>query len=69
MNGKRKLKIFKRQKFILLKEKESLVVCNEDDIIWVAGYHLSEKYKIHKNSVKIAKLNFLGISFFIKHFY
>ena len=59
MNGKKKVKKYLKDKNLsFLKRKESLVVCNEDDIIWVAGYHLSEKYKIHKNSVKIAKLNF-----------
>ena len=59
MNGKKKVKKYlKDRNLSFLKRKESLVVCNEDDIIWVAGYHLSEKYKIHKNSVKIAKLNF-----------
>ena len=59
MNGKKKVKKYlKDRNLSFLKRKESLVVCNEDDIIWVAGYHLSVKYKIHKNSVKIAKLNF-----------
>ena len=59
MNGKKKVKKYlKDRNLSFLNRKESLVVCNEDDIIWVAGYHLSEKYKIHKNSVKIAKLNF-----------
>ena len=59
MNGKKKVKKYLKDKNLsFLKRKESLVVCNENDIIWVAGYHLSEKYKIHKNSVKIAKLNF-----------
>ena len=59
MNGKKKVKKYlKDRNLSFLKRKESLVVCNENDIIWVAGYHLSEKYKIHKNSVKIAKLNF-----------
>ena len=59
MNGKKKVKKYlKDRNLSFLNRKESLVVCNEDDIIWVAGYQLSEKYKIHKNSVKIAKLNF-----------
>ena len=59
MNGKKKVKKYlKDRNLSFVKRKESLVVCNENDIIWVAGYHLSEKYKIHKNSVKIAKLNF-----------
>ena len=31
---------------------------DNDEIIWVAGQQLSEKYKIKENSVKIVKLNF-----------
>ena len=59
MNGKKKvIKFLKDKNLSFYNRKESLVVCNQDEIIWVAGYQLSEKYKIHKNSVKIAKLNF-----------
>jgi hypothetical protein len=59
MSGNKKVaKFLKDKNLSFLKRKESLVVCNQDEIIWVAGYQLSEKYKIHKNSVKIAKLNF-----------
>lgn len=59
MNGKKKvIKFLKDKNLSFFNRKESLVVCNQDEIIWVAGYQLSEKYKIHKNSVKIAKLNF-----------
>tara|TARA_Y200000002_G_scaffold369688_1_gene364182 strand:- start:24 stop:1349 length:1326 start_codon:yes stop_codon:yes gene_type:complete len=59
MNGNKKVvKFLKDKNLSFFKRKESLVVCNQDEIIWVAGYQISEKYKIHKNSVKIAKLNF-----------
>ena len=59
MSGNKKVvKFLKDKNLSFLKRNESLVVCNQDEIIWVAGYQLSEKYKIHKNSVKIAKLNF-----------
>jgi len=59
MSGNKKVaKFLKDKNLSFLKRKESLVVCNQDEIIWVAGYQISEKYKIHKNSVKIAKLNF-----------
>ena len=59
MKGNKKVSKFLKDKNLsFIKRKESLVVCNQDEIIWVAGYQLSEKYKIHKNSVKIAKLNF-----------
>ena len=59
MSGNKKVaKFLKDKNLSFLKRKESLVVCNQDEIIWVAGYQLSEKYKIHENSVKIVKLNF-----------
>jgi tRNA(Ile)-lysidine synthase len=59
MSGNKKVaKFLKDKNLSFLKRKESLVVCNQDEIIWVAGHQLSEKYKIHKNSVKIVKLNF-----------
>ena len=59
MKGNKKVSKFLKDKNLsFIKRKESLVVCNQDEIIWVAGYQLSEKYKIHKNSIKIAKLNF-----------
>ena len=59
MSGNKKVaKFLKDKNLSFLKRKESLVVCNQDEIIWVAGYQLSEKYKIQENSVKIAKLNF-----------
>ena len=59
MRGKKKVdKFLKDKNLSMIKRKESLVVCNQDEIIWVAGYQLSDKYKIHKDSVKVAKLNF-----------
>ena len=59
MSGKKKVvKFLKDKKLSMIKRKESLVVCNDNEIIWVAGYQLSDKYKIHKDTIKVAKLNF-----------
>ena len=59
MKGNKKvIKFLKDKKLSLIKRKQSLVICNDDEIIWVAGHQLSEKYKIKENSVKIVKLNF-----------
>ena len=59
MSGKKKVvKFLKDKKLSMIKRKQSLVVCNDNDIVWVAGHQLSEKYKIHKNTTKTAKLNF-----------
>ena len=60
MQGSKKVdKFLKDKKIPSFKRKQSLVVCNSEDIIWVAGYQLSDKYKIEKKSKKFAKLNFL----------
>ena len=59
MKGNKKvMKFLKDKKLSLINRKQSLVICNDDEIIWVAGHQLSEKYKIKENSVKIVKLNF-----------
>ena len=59
MKGNKKvMKFLKDKKLSLINRKQSLVICNDDEIIWVAGQQLSEKYKIKENSVKIVKLNF-----------
>ena len=58
VNEKKVVKFLKDKKLSMIKRKESLVVCNDNEIIWVAGYQLSDKYKIHKDTIKVAKLNF-----------
>jgi tRNA(Ile)-lysidine synthase len=52
-------KFLKDKKISSFKRNQSLVVCNEKEIIWVVGYQLDDKYKINKHSTKFAKLNFL----------
>ena len=59
MKGHKKvIKFLKDKNLSLINRKKSLVVCNDSEIIWVAGHQLSEKYKIRENSKKIVKLNF-----------
>ena len=60
MKGSKKVnKFLKDKKISSFKRNQSLVVCNKEEIIWVAGHQLSDKYKINQNSTKFAKLNFL----------
>ena len=60
MSGSKKVnKFLKDKKISFYKRNQSLVVCNKEEIVWVAGYQLSDKYKINQNSKKVAKLNFL----------
>jgi tRNA(Ile)-lysidine synthase len=58
-DSKKVNKFLKDKKISSFKRNQSLVVCNNEEIIWVAGHQLSDKYKIDQNSKKIAKLNFL----------
>ena len=60
MSGSKKVnKFLKDRKISFYNRNQSLVVCNKEDIVWVAGYQLSDKYKVDQNSKKVAKLNFL----------
>jgi len=59
MNGKKKVsKYLVDNKISFLDKKNTFVVCNGEDIVWVAGHQISNNYKLSKNSKKIAKLNF-----------
>ena len=46
-------------KISLVKKSEILAVCNNNDIIWVAGERINNNYRLTKNSKVIARLNFL----------
>ena len=59
MNGKKKVsKYLVDNKISFLDKKNTFVVCNGEDIVWVAGHQISNNYKLSKNTKKIAKLNF-----------
>ena len=59
MNGKKKVsKYLVDNKISFLDKKNTFVVCNGEDIVWVAGHQISNNYKLSENSKKIAKLNF-----------
>ena len=59
MNGKKKVSKFLNDKKIsYVDKKNTFVVCNGTEIVWVAGHQLSNNYRLSKNSKKIAKLNF-----------
>jgi tRNA(Ile)-lysidine synthase len=46
-------------KISLMKKSEILAVCNNNDIVWIAGERINNNYRLTKNSKIIAKLNFL----------
>ena len=47
------------QKKSLILKSEVLAICNNDDIVWIAGERINNKYRITKDSKVFAKLNFL----------
>jgi len=60
MNGTKKVNDYLTDnKISLIKKSEILAVCNDNDIIWVAGERINNNYRLTKNSKVIAKLNFL----------
>lgn len=58
MKGKKKLsKYFKDEKLSLVDKENIWLLCNNDDeIIWVVGKRLDNRFKIDTNSVKILKI-------------
>ena len=46
------------QKVSAFEKIKTIAICNEKEIVWVAGKQISNNYKLTKNSKLIAKLNF-----------
>ena len=47
------------QKKSSILKSDILAICNNNDIVWVAGERINNKYRITKDSKIVAKLNFL----------
>jgi tRNA(Ile)-lysidine synthase len=59
MTGNKKLKdLFMDLKIPKIKRNEIPLVCFGDDIGWVVGYRVSEKFKISKNTKSVLKITF-----------
>jgi tRNA(Ile)-lysidine synthase len=51
LNGRKKLsKYFKDEKFSILDKEKQWLLCSGDDIIWVVGKRVDERYSIEDNS-------------------
>ena len=60
MIGTKKVNDYLRdQKRSPLLKSDILAICNNNDIVWVAGERINNKYRITKDSKVVAKLNFL----------
>lgn len=59
MQGKKKLsKFFKDEKFSILEKEKTWLLCNaNNDIIWVIGKRLDNRYKITNSTTKVLKIN------------
>lgn len=58
MRGKKKLSDFlKDQKISLLDKEKIWVLCDDQEIIWIIGQRLDNRYKITENTTKILKIN------------
>lgn len=57
MVGKKKLsKFFKDEKLSLLNKENTLLLCSEDNIVWVIGKRADNRFKVNKNAKRILKI-------------
>ena len=57
MQGKKKLsKYFKDEKLSLLEKENTWLLCNGQEIVWVIGKRLDERFKVSKNTSSILKI-------------
>ena len=60
MNGKKKLsKFFKDEKFSLLEKENTWLLCSANNIVWVLGKRLDDRYKINNNTKNIVRIDLL----------
>jgi tRNA(Ile)-lysidine synthase len=56
MSGKKKLsKFFKDEKFSLLDKEKIKLLCSDNQIVWIIGKRLDNRFKITENTKEIIK--------------
>lgn len=57
MNGKKKLsKFFKDEKFSLIEKRNTWLLCSKNQIVWLVGKRMDERFKITENTQTILKI-------------
>ena len=63
MEGKKKLsKFFKDEKLSLIAKENSWVLCSEDQIVWVVGLRLDNRYKVKKTTKEIIRIDYTPVN-------
>ncbi|WP_044398278.1 tRNA lysidine(34) synthetase TilS [Lacinutrix sp. Hel_I_90] len=58
MQGKKKLsKFFKDEKLSLLDKEKCLLLCSQEDIVWVINYRADDRFKVTKQTHKMLKIS------------
>ncbi|MDO9038255.1 MAG: tRNA lysidine(34) synthetase TilS, partial [Lutibacter sp.] len=58
MNGKKKVsKFFKDEKLSLIDKENAWLLCSKNDIIWVVGKRMDDRFKVTKSTSKILKIS------------
>jgi tRNA(Ile)-lysidine synthase len=57
LRGKKKLsKFFKDEKYSLFEKENTWLLCSGEEIVWVVGKRLDERYKLTKKTTSILKI-------------
>lgn len=61
LKGKKKLsKYFKDEKYSQIEKENTWLLCSKDQIVWVVGARMDERYKITNTTTKIIKIKLNG---------
>ena len=60
MNGKKKVsKFFKDEKFSIIDKEKAWLLCSNNEIIWIVGKRMDERFKITEHTQTILKIELL----------
>ncbi len=59
-NQKKKIsKFFKDEKLSVLEKENTWVLCSDNEVVWVVGMRLDERFKVTENTTSIIKIEYL----------